>query len=200
MMARQPSSVDLLPDKVRKQLLELLRNKRVPQNEAVKRINLILESLRAAGDPEVLDESCPKQLSKSAVNRYVVNMEEIGEDLRQSREIADMWIGKLGEAPQGNVGMLAIEIVRTMAFELSMTIKRGGMDAESAPDTIKMVKDLALTCMRLEKSASDNMKREAEIRKQALQDAAAIVGDEARAQGMDAAQAEFWMKKVLGVA
>ena len=43
-----------------------------------------------------------------------------------------------------------IEIIKTMSFELAMTIKRGGMDAESAPETIKMVKELALTCMRPE--------------------------------------------------
>jgi hypothetical protein len=199
-MARQPSTVDLLPDKVRQQLLELLRNKRVPQKDAVQRINEILATLRAAGDPEVLDETCPRQLSKSAVNRYAVNMEQIGEDLRQSREIADMWIGKIGEAPQGNVGMLAIEIIRTMSFELAMTIKRGGLDAESAPETIKMIKELALTCMRLEKSASDNVRREKEVRQQALEDAAKAASEIAKQAGVSKETVDAIWRDVLRMA
>jgi hypothetical protein len=41
---------------------------------------------------------------------------------------------------------------------------------------------------------------EERARKAALTSAANVIGEEARAQGMDAAQAEFWLKKVLSVA
>ena len=117
--------------------------------------------------------------------------------LRQSREVADMWVGKLGAAPEGNVGLLAIEIIRTMSFELAMMIKRGGMDPENAPETIKMVKELALTCMRLEKSAFDNMKRETETRKQALEAAAKTASETARKAGVSEETIETIWRDVL---
>lgn len=167
------STIDRLPADIRTKLQALLQDPRITQLEVTTRINELLEA-----------EGHPERVSKSGVNRYAVEMAEVGEELRQSREIADMWIAKLGATPQGNVGMLAIEIIRTMSFELAMIIRRGGLDAESAPDTIKMVKELALTCMRLEKSASDNVKREQEIRRQALDDATSAMEKSAKDKGI----------------
>lgn len=183
-----PSTIKRLPPDILNKLQQLLQDPRCTQLEATAKIN---EVLKAEGHPE--------RVSKSAVNRYAVEMAEVGADLQQSREIADMWVGKFGASPSGNVGMLAVEIIRTMSFEMAMMVKRGGVDPESAPETIKMLKDLALTSMRLEKSASDNLKREQEIRKLALQDAADNVEKAAVQQGLNAEQAAFWRQQVLGV-
>ena len=62
-----------------------------------------------------------------------------------------------------------------------------------------MIKDLAVGIERLEKAASENVKREEEIRKKALEEAAARAGEAARAQGLGEDQARFWREKVLGV-
>ncbi len=181
---RQPSSVDLLPAGVRKQLQAMLDNPRITQLEAVDRVNAILADLRAAGDPDVLDPACPEKVSKSAVNRYDLQMREVGERLRQSREVADRWIDKLGAAPQGKVGNLINEILRTLSFDVTLFMQQGSLDEESAPAVVGMLKDLALTTMRLEKAANLNVEREREIRKQALEDAAAAVGETAREAGV----------------
>lgn len=183
-----PSTIKRLPPDILSKLQQLLQDPRCTQLEATAKINQVLEA-----------EGHPERVSKSAVNRYAVEMAEVGADLQQSREIADMWVGKFGASPSGNVGMLAVEIIRTMSFEMAMMVKRGGIDPESAPETIKMLKDLALTSMRLEKSASDNLKREQEIRKLALQDAADNVEKAAVQQGLNAEQAAFWRQQVLGV-
>ncbi|WP_156182845.1 phage protein Gp27 family protein [Marinobacter subterrani] len=47
-------------------------------------------------------EGHEERLSKSAVNRYAVRMNQVGEKLRQSREVAEMWIAKLGAQPQAS--------------------------------------------------------------------------------------------------
>ncbi len=185
---KQQSSIDRLPTDIREKLQELLRDPRVTQTEATRRINAILE-----------EDGSPERLSKSAVNRYDLQMREVGSKLRQSREIAQMWIAKLGATPQGQVGNLVNEILRTLSFDAALWLQNGEIDAETAPAVAKMLKDLALTTMRLEKAANLNVEREREIRQQALEEAAKAVGEEARAQGMNEDQAEFWRRKVLGV-
>lgn len=195
MARRQQSSIDLLPDPVRDQLNELLNDRKVTQKEAVERINAILADLKAAGQ---LDEGTPDRVTKSSVNRYDLQMRDIGERIRQSREVADRWIGKFGAAPQGQVGNLVNEILRTLSFDVTLYMQGEGLDEENAPAVVGMLKDLALTSMRLEKAANLNVEREKEIRAQALADAAEIIGEEAHAQGMTDEQANFWRKKFLG--
>ena len=71
------ASIDRLPADILEQLQELLRDPRVTQLEATARINEILE-----------DEGHEERVSKSAVNRYDMEMRKVGEKLRQSREVA----------------------------------------------------------------------------------------------------------------
>lgn len=167
MTKRQPSSIDRLPDDVREQLQALLRDPRVTQLGATARINEILEA-----------DGHPDRLSKSAVNRYAVRMEETGKKIRQAREVAKMWIGKLGSEPAGEVGKLLNEMVRTLAFDITLAM------SESV-DTIepKMLKDLAISVHRLEMAAEKNAKVETEIRKKALQDVAGAVAEEEKTSG-----------------
>lgn len=147
-MASQQSSIDRLPEDVREQLQALLRDPRVTQLDATARINAILDEV-----------DHDERLSKSAVNRYAVRMDKIGARLRQSREVAKMWIGKLGAAPQGEVGKLLNEMVRTLAFEATLKMTEG-----DAPVEPRMLKDLAVAIDRLERAASENVKREEKIR------------------------------------
>lgn len=193
---RQQSSIDLLPDDVRRKLQELLADRRVTQLQAVERINVILADLAASG---ALPEDAPERVSKSAVNRYALDMEEAGAKLRQSREVAEVWIGKLGAAPQGQVGQLVNEILRTLSFDMALLLQRGAVDAENAPAVVEMLKGLALTMQRLEQAAGTNLKVAAEIRKQALADAADSVEKAAVQQGLNSEQAAFWRQQVLGV-
>jgi len=194
---RQQSSIDLLPDDIRAQLNELLADRRVTQLEAVRRINAMLEDLRTRAD---LPDGTPERLSKSAVNRYALEMEEIGRELRESREIAEVWIGKLGAAPQGQVGSLVNEILRSLSFDLTRMLKRGGVDPENAPAVVGMLKDLALTTQRLEQAANLNVKREAEIRKQAAEAAADVTEKTLANQGMSRDSIEAIKREILGTA
>lgn len=150
----QQSSIGRLPEDILERLQELLRDPRVTQLDATRKINEILEA-----------EGRAERVSKSAVNRYDLKMREAGEKLRQSREVAKMWIGKLGAAPQGQVGNLVNEILRTLAFDLSLKLQDETLTAESLPGVISQVKALSLAVQRLEASSAMNVKREAEIRK-----------------------------------
>lgn len=183
---RQQSSIDRLPEDIREKLQELLRDPRVTQLDATREINTILEK-----------EGDPNRVSKSAVNRYANRMEEVGAKLRETREVAKMWIGKLGSEPQGEVGKLLNELVRTLAFRAAMTASEADDDVPIDP---KLLKSLAVSVYRLERAANENAALEDKIRKKTLQQAAAAVDEAAQAQGMDKEQARFWREKVLGVA
>lgn len=183
MAKKQQSSIDRLPEDIRTQLQELLRDPRVTQLEATKRINIIL-----------LNEGSNEQLSKSSVNRYALRMDKVGAKIRQSREIAKFWVGQLGAEPQGEVGKLLNEMVRNLAFEATSEMLEG-----EAPVEPKMLKDLAIAIERLERAASENVKREEQIRKQALEDAADRVEEAAVQMGQNKEQAAFWRRRVIGM-
>lgn len=193
---RQQSSIDLLPDGVRRQLQELLADRKVTQLEAVRRINDVLGLMKEAGQ---LPVDAPEKLSKSAVNRYFVDMDEAGRKLRESREVAEVWIGKLGAAPQGQVGNLVNEILRTLSFDMALMLQRGTVDAESAPAVTGMLKDLALTMQRLENAANLNTAREKEIRKQALAEAAEQATSVAKKGGLSAEAVQTIRREILGI-
>ena len=184
----RPSSIDRLPPDILEKLQELLRDPRVTQLEATRRINAILE-----------EEGRSERVSKSAVNRYAQRMEQVGERLRQSREVAEMWIAKLGAAPQGKLGHLVNEILRTLSFDLALTLQKGEIEAEEAPAVAKMLKDMAIAMERLERAASENVKREAEIREQARREAADAAEKVARQGGLSADSVQAIRRAILGV-
>ena len=182
-MARQ-SSIDLLPEPIRDALHALLRDPAVNQLEATKRVNDLLEQ-----------EQSDVRVSKSAVNRYSQRMDQIGEKMRQSRQIAEMWIGKLGNQPQGQVGKLLNEFTRTMAFETALSMSEG-----DEPVPPKLLKELSLSIKHLEEAASVNEKREREIRRQMAEEAAQAVDTAAKSQGLTADSVALIKQQILGIA
>lgn len=196
-MAAQPSSIDLLPDTIRDQLHALLNDRRITQLHAVERINAILGELQTAGE---LPQGAPERLSKSAVNRYALRMDEVGAKLRQSREVAEIFISKVGAAPQGQVGLLINEMLRSMAFDLSLRLQDADIsDPETMTATIDQVKALALAVQRLEQGASINVKREQEIRKQVQEQTLKTIDDAQAAGPMSAEQLKAKIREVYGV-
>ncbi len=186
-MAKKPSKVDQLPPDILEKLQELLRDPRVTQMDVTKEIN---EILAARGE---------EPISKSGVNRYAVRMDQVGAKLRQSREMAEMWIGKLGAAPQGKIGNLVNEILRTLSFDLALAAQEGELDPDKLPEVAQMLKDLALAQMRLEKAASENVKREEEIRKKVLQEAADLAAKAGKKEGLSADTIKQIRNEVMGM-
>lgn len=134
---------------------------------------------------------------KAARKGLISSMEDVGARLRRSREITAQLSGDV--ANQGKMGMILNETLRTMMFDILNQVSTAEIDPEEMGATISQLNKLTLMLQRAETATSRNMKNEQEIRKKALEDAAEVVGETARAQGMDEAQAEFWMKKILGV-
>ncbi|MCM0081791.1 DUF3486 family protein [Geomonas sp. Red32] len=185
----KPSTIEQLPPDIKNRLQELLQDPRVSQLELTAHINELLE---AGGHDE--------RVSKSAVNRYALRMADVGEKLRQSRDVADMFISKVGAAPQGQMGLLINEILRTLAFDLTLKIQDADLsDPETLASTIDQVKALALATQRLEQGAMINIKRESEIRRQALEDAAKRAAEVAKKGGISADTISSIRREILGI-
>lgn len=129
--------------------------------------------------------------SRSAVGRYKQKAEEQMKRYREAQEVAKVWIGKLQTDPEGDVGRLLAEMLRTTAFQ---TI--GDIDEATPQDIMflgKALKDLAsadtLTANRI-----------LVVRRELAKEAAVVAVKEAKGAGLSDEAAELIRKKILGVA
>lgn len=160
-MAEKPtrgrrSKVHLLPDDIKQQLDAMLRDGRLQQQEILDVIN---QSIGKAGLPT------DAKLSRTGLNRYSTRMEEVGSRIRQAREVSQQWVATLGTEANGSVSSILVEMIRTLAYETTINSLHSGILMEP-----KLIKELAVGVERLEKAASENQKRTADIRKQVLEE------------------------------
>lgn len=184
------SKIELLPEEIRAQLNVLIRSGDMTQKDILEAVNAMIEE---AG---LSDEA---KLSRSSFNRYAKRMEDMGQRLRQSREVAEVWITKLGEAPTSDVGKLLQEFVRTMAFETSMKLMES---AEQDGEVIapKALNQLALVVQRIEQAAMTSHKVEKEIRKAFAEEMADKTEQVAKKAGLTSDTVKMLKAELLGIA
>lgn len=155
------SKVNLLPLEIRDQLHALLRSGTMHQKDIREEINQMIEEF---GLPEEY------KVSRTGFNNYAKRFEKLGERIRQSREVAEVWTAKLGQAPTSDVGKLLQEFVRTMAFETSMKMMDAAEQEDAEPISPKALGQLALVVQRIEAAAMSSIKVEEKIREAVLEE------------------------------
>lgn len=182
------SKVDLLPDNVRKTLHEMLRDKALPQAQILEEINALIDD---AGLPEDM------KLSRSGLNRYATNVEQVGHNLRQMREMTTALTAELGDKPMGETTKLILEMGRSQLFKAMMQ----QIENPAAQVDIDMLKNAMLAAQRLESTAMSSHKREKEIRQAFAEEAAHAVSEELRGQdGMSEELEQRILNVLLGKA
>ncbi|MFA0113769.1 DUF3486 family protein [Vibrio sp. 10N.261.46.E11] len=184
------SKIELLPQEIREALNLWLRNGDMTQQDV---LGAIHEMIDEAGLPK---EAKP---SYTSLNRYARRMEDMGARLRQSREVAEVWTTKLGEAPTSDVGKLLQEFVRTMAFETSMTM----MESAAEKDEVippKALAQLALVIQRIEQASMVSHKVEKEIRAAFAAEVADATEAIVKQAGVTAETIQDIKKGILGIA
>ena len=169
--SNRKSKVELLPEEIRNTLNVFIRSGNMTQKDILEAVNQMIDDAGLGDDAK---------LSRTGFNRYAKRMEEMGQRLRQSREVAEVWVSKLGDAPTSDVGKLLQEFVRTMAFETSMKMMEAAEGEEGEVISPKALGQLALVVQRIETAAMSSMKREKEIRSAYAAEAADAVSDELR--------------------
>lgn len=180
------SKVDLLPSEIKELLNEMLRDGRLEQTEVLEIVNQKIDQAGLKKDAK---------LSRSGLNRYAARMEQIGSRIREMREISEVWVSKLGDAPTSEVGKLLQEAVRTLASETSFALMESGEPVEP-----KALNQLAMVAQRIEAAAMTSHKREKEIRAAFAQEAAEAVDTAAKSQGLTADSVALIKQQILGIA
>lgn len=182
----RPSKIDLLPEEIRDQLHALLRDKRHTQEDIRAAVNELIDE---SGLPEDL------KISRTGLNRYASRMETLGAKIREGREIADVWVSRLGSAPTSDIGKLLQEFVKSLAFETTMSLS----ESESVVEP-KALAQLALVAARIEQAAMMSTKREKEIRAAFAAEAATEAEKIVKQAGLTEEAAANIKRQILGIA
>jgi hypothetical protein len=85
------------------------------------------------------------RISKSAVGRYKLQAESQMQRYREAQEVAKVWIGRLENDPDGDVGRLLPEMLRAVAFQSLSTLGDDGamVDPKELALLARAIKDAA---------------------------------------------------------
>ncbi|EOX1588082.1 DUF3486 family protein [Vibrio cholerae] len=189
--SNRKSKVELLPEEIRNTLNVFIRSGNMTQKDILEAVNQMIDDAGLGDDAK---------LSRTGFNRYAKRMEDMGQRLRQSREVAEVWVSKLGESPTSDVGKLLQEFVRTMAFETSMKMMEAAEGEEGEVISPKALGQLALVVQRIETAAMTSMKREKEIRAAFAAEAAEAAEKIVKQAGISADTATDIKNQILGIA
>ncbi|EIT9413313.1 DUF3486 family protein [Escherichia coli] len=173
--------VDLLPDSIRKPLLEMLREKRLTQVQIREEINRLI---REAGLPE------EQQLSPAAISREASRNELIARNLRDLREQTKAMMAELGDKPTGETTALILEMSRALMYR-RLRAATESLNSDSDVD-MRLIK-----AQRAESAAERSIKREKEIRAAFAEEMANAVTDELRGVDGMSEQLESRIKGIL---
>ncbi|HAK6289835.1 TPA: DUF3486 family protein [Salmonella enterica] len=190
-MDKQPTrgrvkKADLLPDSIRKPLLEMLREKRFTQVQVREEINRLIEE---AGLPDEM------KLSRGAVWRLASENEEVARDLRDLREQTKAMVAELGDKPTGDTTTLILEMTRSLLFRKLRAARRDLKD--DGEIDIGLLKNIMLAVQRLESAAERSMKREKEIESAFAEKMANTITDELRGTDGMSEELEASIRRIL---
>ena len=181
----QKSSIDKLPKKLREKLLAMLADPACTQARIVDAINA---------------DAGKKVVSESGVNRYAQKMRKFTEKNRQAREVAEAYLERCGADSRNKMGKVINEQIRLAAYDLMLEIDEIRQDPEiDATALTDILLKVSKSLREIEQAEKLNAERTEGIRRDALAEAAEIVGAEGAKAGLtDDAIGEI-RKKILGV-
>ena len=175
-MAR-PSSIDRLPPELR-ELIGDLRERGITIDE-------ILAKLGELG----------AEVSRSALGRHVKELDQLGERIRRSREIANALAKRLGDAPESRQAQVNIELMHTVVMDLLTPDEEGkvSMDAEQ-------VMLLSRSLQALTSASKSDADLVLKIRQEAAKQAATAAEKVTKAHGLSAETVQAIRASILGIA
>jgi len=181
----RPSSIDMLPEEadedVRWAIGQLNERKRTA------------EDIREELNNRLLAIGCGP-VSKSAFNRYSIFLARHGRAMAQVRNVAAVLAERMDEEPDGDVGLLLAETIKTLTYDVIM----GQALSDDGP-SMKMLLAAAEAVQRLELARSTNMKVAKFKRDHFIEKAADAAEQAAKDAGLSGDRASQIRREVLGV-
>ena len=158
------SSILTLPGTVRDGLDKLIR------------ANVTLDQI-----VEAIEAEFGLKLSRSSVHRYRQQAEAVAAKMKESKEIARVVVGQLGEDLHDRTGRMLVELLHTMVFRWMGAVTTGDVEeALGSKDFMHLARALRDTAH----AATINEERERKIRREAQDALAKAVREEARQEGL----------------
>ena len=141
---------------------------------------------------ERLGDAAP---SRSAVGRYVKNINDVLGIYKTSMEAAGVLQREVGERPESDMGQAAIDILRMVLFGTSIRMANSGEDPEPKAMALaaRSIKDLS----QAEKIMTDSILR---VRQETAKQAADRAETVAKRNGLSAETVADLKRQILGVA
>jgi hypothetical protein len=180
-MRHRPSTVDRLDPEIK----DLIGKLRIDHGWT---IDEILRRLRELGQADV---------SRSALGRHVKSLEEIGAQLRHSREVAQALVSQVGDAREDRMADLNIELMHSMILRLvtSTNDEGDGQPITFGPeDTMFLTRSLQSLASARKTNADMVIRVRDEVRKEAAKKAV----DAAKTKGLGPETVDFIRMAVLG--
>lgn len=142
--------------------------------------------------------------SRSGLDRYRPEYEQMRERMQSIERVSEALVGGLGEGGADKANRLLAQAVTTAVTHAALKIQTRHDEGEEQV-SMQELKDLSLAAgraMKTQRLATDEsliLDRERKARENLLREQDARLTEHARAQGMDATQAEFWRREVLGI-
>lgn len=179
------SSIDLLPEAAEPHIaraLQELKERKKPQAQILDELNANLADHGIA------------PVSRSAFNRKALWLASYGEQLARAREIAAILAEKLEDAPQGDVGLLLGETLKTLIFDV---LSEASLSGESA--SMKMLAQAAEALRDLERAREMSVKTRTRIMTDFTAKAEKAVEHVAKERGLSAGTVAAIKRRILGV-
>lgn len=180
---RRPSSIDRLDPEIK----DLIGKLRIDHGWTIDEIRDRLKKL--------LTDELP---SRSALGRHVKSIEEVGAQLRHSREVSQALVAQVGDAPEDRMAELNIELMQSMILRLiTATDDEGdGRPVTFGPEDVMF---LSRSLQSLASTRKTNADMVLKVREATTKEAAKKAGEAAKSKGLGKETVEFIMNSVLGV-
>jgi Protein of unknown function (DUF3486) len=179
------SSIDQLPEAAEPHVahaMQELRLRQKPQVQILAELNGNLADLGV------------KSISKSAFNRKSLWLASYGQQIENAREIAGVMAERLDAAPEGDVGLLLNETLKTMIFDV---LAEASLSPDSA--SMLMLQQASKSLMALEQSRKLSVDTRTNIMKTFAKKAGEAVDSVGKAKGLTSDTVTEIKRQILGI-
>ena len=179
------SKIDLLPEEAKPYVtaaLNALKDRDRTQEDIREELNTHLLSLGL------------NPVSRSAFNRKSMWLATVGQNMQQMREIASILAEKLDEAPEGDVGLLLNETIKTLVFD----VLQDASLSDEAPSMV-MLRQAADAILRLEKARMMSFENAEKLRKAFAKQGEEAIKKAGKHAGLNAETIAKLRREFLGV-
>lgn len=135
-------------------------------------------------------------VSKSSVGRYAKHAHEMLQDYSEAQELSTIWLDRLEKEPNGDVGRLLQEMLKTVAVSTMASIKEDGKTAK--PGELMALSIAIKNMSSAEKEAFNIAILRKKVQEQAKQ-AADKVTQQAKKAGLSAEHINQFRAEILGI-